>query len=304
MYTVDVGLGISAVNEVLESLEMGIIKDVIGQHRIILSKNIMNYYQSQIDSTSKAGIVFSNYIASIAGTNTKACLCSPNENYSDVKEEIVALVMQTPLKVLISDETEFANYKIRKIDLTTIDDIKSKNLEHQFNWYVFPVTKDAEEKEACNDYIKWLRRLFMNEPIITIVDPYLLGQFNLRCFIDSLLPVIPIETEIIIYSDIENSLQTVLDRETGKKSRVDYHVEAEKIINELNESNRKISINWCSGNMHDRYIVLSNCEIDLSNSLNVLQKDGSFSKSCRFYVTKEKRTLPKTIDQVLIDKKY
>lgn len=289
MYTVDVGLGFSAVNEVLESLEMGIIKDVIGQHRIILNKNIINYYQSQIDSTSKAGTVFLNYIASIAGTNTKACVCPPNENYSDVREEIIALVMQTPLKVLISDEKEFANYKIRKIDLTTIDDIKSKNLEHQFNWYVFPVTKDAEEKEECNDYIKWLRRMFMNEPIITIVDPYLLERFNLKSFIESLLPAIPIETEIIIYSD---------------KRKVDHHVEAEKIIDELNKNNRKISINWCSGNMHDRYIVLSNCEIDLSNSLNVLHKDGNFSKSCRFYVTKEKRTLPKTIEQVFLDKKY
>ncbi len=302
MYKLDVGLGFSVIRQAIESFDMGIITETIAQHRIILTPNIINYYHNQIGSAGFAGAFIKDYIARITNISEKAVYSSSTQNYNDAKEEIIELVMGTPLKILISDEEEFADYKIKKIDLTTINDIKNKDFDHQFNWYVFPLSKTAEQDEECNKYIKWLRRLFMNERVITIVDPYLMAKFNLRCFLESILPTIPMETEIRLYSSMKYSTYLCNDTITGKKIEKDYHVEAERIISELNESNRNISINWCSGKNHDRYIVLSNCEINMSNSLIVLQKDGCFSTSCLFTVNKEKRKLPVTIEQALLTK--
>lgn len=297
MYKIDIGLGFSVIKDAFESYNRGILDNEIGQHRVILSKKIVDYYESSAKECSLLAPIM-GYIQSIGGTNKKAVIYKSDEGDLDPKEEIISFVMKTPLKVLISDKTEFAENDIKRIDITTREDIEIKDFNHQFNWYVFPLTKTAEENEECNNYIKWLSCLFLNEQTITIVDPYLLGKDNLRYFIETILPIIPIETEIIIFSDIEHSRSVFIDRNTNEKKNVDYHTEAERIINDLKvRGNRKITINWCSGKMHDRFIVLSNCEINLSNSLIALQKDKCFRNSCQFNVTKEKRSLPITIEQ-------
>ena len=303
MYKLDVGLGFSVIKDAFESYNRGILDNEIGQHRVILSKKIVNYYESSAKECSLLAPIM-GYIQSIAGTNKKAVFYKSDDGDLDPKEEIISFVMKTPLKVLISYKTEFAENNTRKIDITTRENIEIKDFNHQFNWYVFPLSKTAEKEDECNEYIKWLRRLFINEQVITIVDPYLLAKDNLRVFLDSLLPAIQSETEIRIYSAIDQSRNKYRDRITGEKKNDDYHIEAERIIKDINmNQKRNISIHWCDyNNMHDRYIILSNCEIEMSNSLNVLQKDQRFHKSCRFSVYRDKRYLPITIEEALISK--
>lgn len=187
---------------------------------------------------------------------------------------------------------------MKNINLTTIENIKSKDFKFVFNRYVFPISKVAKPGDPCNTYIKWLENLFKDEPSITIVDPYLMGEGNLRSFILSVLPTIPQTTEIEVYSSLGKSK---MDRDKS----IDFSKAAEKTIDNINEKdNRKITIHWCKDSaMHDRFILLSDCEIEISGGLLVLNKDKEFFKECRFTITKQKqRSLPETIEQALFSK--
>lgn len=301
MYKIDVGLGFSIIKDAYESFNKEILDKKIGQHRVILNDNIINYYKSSASECNMLPFVMT-YIQSIVGAGTKSVFYPRDNVCSDPKEELIACVLKTPLKILISNTEEFAGYKTKKIDITTRENIEEHDFSHKFNWYVFPLSKIANKSDDCNDYITWLRRLFTDEEKITIVDPFLLTKVNLRIFLDSLLPTISNDTEIRIYSAIDQSRYKYRDRITGEMKEDDYHLEAERIIQDLNDNhNRKITICWCNySNMHDRFIVLPNCEIGLTNSFNLLQKNQTFDKSCRFSVNLDHRDLPTTNEELLM----
>ena len=298
MYKLDVGLGYSIIKHAYESLDIGILNDVIGQHRVILSENIVKYYLNKIEPTSIWKPYIEAYINTIANVGARSVYYSIDDSFSDTREEIVSCVMKAPMKILVSDETEFEGIKLKNINLTTSENIKSKDFKYVFNRYVLPVTKVAKQGDSCNPYIKWLENLFKNESSITIVDPYLMGEGNLRSFIVSILPSIPQTAEVEIYCSLEKS-------KMDKDKSVDYSKAAERSIQFINEKeNRKITIHWCRDSaMHDRFIILSNCEIEITGGLRALNKDKEFFKECRFSITKEKqRSLPLTIEEALLTK--
>lgn len=301
MYKIDVGLGFSIIKDAYESYNKGILVNKIGQHRVILNDNIIDYYMCSASECNMLPVV-TTYIQSIVGDHTKVVFYPRDNECSDPKEELIACVLKTPLKILISDTEEFAGYKTKKIDITTRENIEKHDFSHKFNWYVFPLSRIVKKTDDCNNYITWLRRLFTNEERITIVDPFLLAKVNLRIFIDSLLPTISNDTEIRIYSAIDKSRYKYRDNISGEMKDADYHLEAERIIQDLNDNhNRKITICWCNySNMHDRFIVLPNIEIELTNSFNLLQKDQTFDQTCRFSVYLDHRDLPTTNEELLM----
>ena len=287
MYPLDIGLGFSAIEEALKSRNKGFLDKELGQHRIILNKNIANYYLQM-------GSLFSQedkdqlqtYVASIAAFADRSVKPEhlPDEVFSNTKEEIVASVMKTPMKILIADEVEFSDYDTEEINLTDRQSVESGTFDCVLNWFVFPLLKTAQKGEPSEQYFHWFSQLFADEHTIVLVDPYLLADPDINTFINKLLPTIPATAKVEVYCVEKNC-------ENPK--------EVEKKIFRINQEQRRtITIHWCtSDNAHDRYILLSNCIIENSGGLCFCSKDFlSIGKECRFIATKNKdRSLPRTI---------
>lgn len=109
MYKLDVGLGFSIIKSAYESFDIGILIDVIGQHRVILTENIIKYYFEGIDPTSILKSHIDAFIADLAYAGEGSVYYSTDEVFSDAREEIVACVMKAPMKILLSDKSEFDN---------------------------------------------------------------------------------------------------------------------------------------------------------------------------------------------------
>ncbi len=275
MYKLNIGVGYSILQfYYLPHNNKSFLIDVIEQHRIILSKKIIQYYIEKTDDLYKD--VLETYIDSIVYTDDTHIFYEEQSEKISAIEEMILLVEQNPMKVVLGEHEEFSAYNIRKIKLITSQQIINKELNAIYR-YSFPITNHYIGcNKNCEAYAVWFGHLFEGESQIEIQDKYILTFNGIECLKKYYLPHIAKGTEINIYCEIVDSCT-----ETG-------------ILSELSDvfyTDWNIHVFICSG-MHDRCIQLSTVQISIGAGLDFLHISGYTRKACILSITKNKIKFP------------
>lgn len=283
MYKLDIGVGFSILKfYYLPHNDMSFLIDIIQQHRIILSKKIIQYYIEKTDDLYKDIIV--TYLDSILYTDATHVFYDEQTEDILAIEEMIMLVEKNPMKIILGEHEEFSAYNIRKIELITSQQIIDKELNTIYK-YSFPITNHyIGRNEKCELYAEWFGHLFEGESQIEIQDKYILTRNGIECLRKYYFPYIAKGTEINIYCETVNSCT-----ETD-------------ILTELSDAfyaDWDIHVFTCRG-MHDRYIQLSTVQISIGAGLDFLHQSGYTRKACTLNITKNriKFPLPTVIKQL------
>lgn len=275
MYKLNMGVGFSILQfYYLPHNNKSFLIDIIDQHRIILSKKIIQYYIEKADDLHRD--VIESYIDSIIyADDTHVFYEEQPENISAI-EEMVLLAEKNPARVILGEREEFSAYNIQKIELITAQQIIDKELNSIYR-YSFPITNHYIRcNESCKSYAEWFGHLFENERKIEIQDKYILTYHGIRCLKTYYLPHIAKNTEINIYCEIVSPCtETNILAELSNTFYADW----------------KIHVFVCRG-MHDRCIQLSTVQISIGAGLDFLDLSGYTKKACILNITKNKINFP------------
>ena len=204
MYKLNIGVGYSILQfYYLPHNNKSFLIDIIEQHRIILSKRIIQYYIEKTDDLYKD--ILKNYIASIVYTDDTHIFYEEQSEKTSAIEEMIFLVQNNPMKVVLGENEEFSAYNIRKIKLITSQQIIDKEFNAIYK-YSFPITNHYIGcNEKCEIYATWFGHLFEDESQIEIQDKYILKANGIKCLKKYYLPHIAKDAEIDIYCEIVDS---------------------------------------------------------------------------------------------------
>lgn len=190
MYKLNIGVGYSILQfYYLPHNNKSFLIDIIEQHRIILSKKIIQYYIEKTDDLYKD--VLETYIDSIVYTDDTHIFYEEQAEKISAIEEMILLVEKNPMKVVLGEHEEFSAYNIRKIKLITSQQIIDKELNAIYR-YSFPITNHYIGcNENCEAYAVWFGHLFEGESQIEIQDKYILTFNGIECLKNIIYRILP-----------------------------------------------------------------------------------------------------------------
>ena len=236
--------------------EYGPIIHKIYQHRVVISKKILDYYE---DCAEKIGLkdAYLTYIQSLIQSQDR-CLIVEGRGKDNIKEELIETAFLQQMKILIAEKDEIRKAK-KGVNLLSCEDINGKP-ECVFNLYRFPIiNRYVAAKKPVGAYVKWLSNWIKGEKKLIIRDRYLLTPHGIASFKKYYLPMIEKGATIKIQTD-EDVDKCFLD-EFDKSLYDDY----------------QFSIYKCS-KMHERVIILEKFQIVIGAGIDFLSADWELTK--------------------------
>ena len=243
------------------------------QHRMILSPSIIEYYLSCVPDGYRD--YFITWLDDVGGNDETSINFSESDTI-DVKQFIIDCVKQVEMRTLVSEESEFEGYSLRKVNLVTPKSI-AEHENNAFNKFTFPITNHIVPEGAnCEPYSKWFGHLFEDEKTITIIDAHLFSKDNLESLKKFYLSQIEEDTEINIYSSFKSG------EFNGATTEQDLSLMVKEAFNKWN-----VNV-YMAPSVHDRYILLSGVQISIGYGLGFLHPSGFTRKSCAINVTNDR----------------
>ena len=285
MYKINMGVGFSVLQlYYLPHNNKSYLMDVIGQHRVILSEKIINYYMDEADELYKEAI--ETYIDSIAyADDTHIFYSSTEDEKISARDEMIIFVEQNPMKILFSEVDEFKTYNTKKIKVVTPEQMinREKTALYKFS---FPLSNYyARIDESCEAYATLFGHLFEGETNIEIQDKFIMSQKGIECLKKYYFPHIPKGITVDIYCELIDG------------------VTKHDVCNQLADSffdDWDIHVYSCK-HMHDRYIQFDGLQISIGAGLDFLHLSGKTKKACTINITnyKDRLPLPEVIECVI-----
>ncbi len=285
MYKINMGVGFSVLQlYYLPHNNKSYLMDVIGQHRVILSEKIINYYMDEADELYKEAI--ETYIDSIAyADDTHLFYRSTEDEKITARDEMIIFVEQNPMKILFSEVDEFKTYNTKNVKVVTPEQMinREKTTLYKFS---FPLSNYyARIDESCEAYATWFGHLFEGETNIEIQDKFIMSQKGIECLKKYYFPHIPKGITVDIYCELIDG------------------VTKHDVCNQLADSffdDWNIHVYSCK-HMHDRYIQFDGLQISIGAGLDFLHLSGKTKKACTINITnyKDRLPLPEVIECVI-----
>lgn len=276
MYKLNIGVGFSVLQlYYLPHNNKSYLMDVIGQHRVILSEKIINYYTEEADELFKEAV--ETYIDSIAyADDTHVYYNSSMDDEISARDEMIMFVEQNPMKILFSEIEEFKTYNTKKVKIVTPEQMLNREKTALYK-YSFPLSNYyVGIDENCEAYATWFGHLFEGEPHIEIQDKFIMSSKGIECLKKYYFPHIPKGSVVDIYCEIIEG------------------VTKQDICNQLEDSffyDWDIHVYSCR-HMHDRYIQFDGIQISVGAGLDFLHLSGKTKKACTINITNYKDGLP------------
>lgn len=260
------------------------LMDVIGQHRVILSEKIINYYMDEAEEVYKEAI--ETYIDSIAyADDTHVYYNSTVDEKISAKDEMIMFVERNPMKILFSEIDEFKAHNTKKVKIVTPKQMLNRENTPLYK-YSFPLSNYyAGVDETCEVYATWFGHLFEGETNIEIQDKFIMSQKGIECLKKYYLPYIPKGITVDIYCEMIDG------------------VTKQDVCSRLKDSffeDWDIHVYSCR-HMHDRYIQLDGLQISVGAGLDFLHLSGKTKKACTINITnfKDRLPLPEIIECII-----
>lgn len=285
MYKLNMGIGFSVLQlYYLPHNNKSYLMDVISQHRVILSKKIIDYYIDEADEIYKEAI--ETYIDSIAyADDTHIFYNSTEDENLSAKDEMILFVEQNPMKILFTEIYEFAAYNTKKLKVVTPEQMLKREKTSLFR-YSFPLSNYyAGIDETCESYAKWFGHLFEGETCIEIQDKFIMSQKGIECLKKYYFPYIPKGISVDIYCEMIDG------------------VTKHDVCNQMSDAffdDWNVHVYSCR-HMHDRYIQFDGLQISIGAGLDFLHLSGKTKKACTINITnyKDRLPLPEVIECVI-----
>lgn len=276
MYKLNIGVGFSVLQlYYLPHNSKSYLIDIIGQHRVILSEKIINYYMEEADEMFKE--VIETYIDSIVYTvDTHVYYPSSFDDEISAKKEMIMFVAQNPMKVLFTEIDEFKSYNLKKIKIVTPEQMLNREKTSLFK-YSFPISNYyVGIDENCAAYATWFGHLFEGEKLIEIQDKFIMSSKGIECLKKYYLPYIE-----------KNSLVNIYCEMTCGITKQDINSQlSDPFFDDWN-----IHVYSCK-HMHDRYIQFEGIQISIGAGLDFLHLSGKTKKACTINITNYKDGFP------------
>ena len=285
MYKINMGVGFSVLQlYYLPHNNKSFLIDVISQHRIILSRKIIDYYIDETNELYKEAI--ETYIDSIVyADDTHVFYNSIEDENVSAKKEIIMFVEQNPMTVLLSEMYEFETYNTKKIKVVTPEQMQKREKTALFK-YSFPLSNYyVGIDETCEAYAKWFGHLFEGETCIEIQDKYIMSQKGVECLKKYYFPYIPKGISVNIYCEMIEGV-----------TKNDIH----NLVLDSFFDDWDVHVYSCR-HMHDRYIQFDGLQISIGAGLDFLHLSGKTKKTCTINITnyKDRLPLPEVIECVI-----
>ena len=246
----------------------GAILPKIRQHRIVLSKKLIDYYVRCAEENGCKDAC-TTFIQKISLTDQNSIFVQDYDAVT-IEEGLSEIAMTQPKKILCAEKEEVKKAR-RGVNLLRGDDIIN-NSNCIFNLYCIPITaRYVEADKPVASYVSWLGNWIKGESKLIIRDKYLLTDRGLKSFKKFFLPNIDSGAQISIHTDT-----LVEQRFLDEFSKSDY-------------AQYDIRIYKCS-HMHERVIILKECQIVIGKGIDFLQSGSNLTDECFI-----------TISQITID---
>ncbi len=195
--------------------KMAYALSVLVQHRIILNKKIVAYYEECVPEYEREAL--KNYIASIIGNEEETYWSKDlgKKNNSGI-EEIIEQVSNVRMKTLIAENFEIEGTKRKGVNCISVESISNNDDVYKKSYlfkYSIPITNYQILQGTDNKIIsQWLGNMFVNERRIIIQDPYIYTPQSLYSFRNNVCAFFSrTVSDIVIYGSISESKTTEED---------------------------------------------------------------------------------------------
>lgn len=248
------------------SPEEHVVLSAVGQHEILLSARILDYYRNVLLNAD----FIDTYLTAKANIEGVCKYVTPEDSYSSGVEELLGLVEKCELRILVAEKKDIRGYSAKRINLVSPKKL-ALGQERNFSRFVFPVSYQVYAGCSCENLAKWFGILLKNESYIVIIDKYIMTSNGIESLKHYYLPNIEKTAAISIYCSTSEDV-----------TREDLRIQAKDEC--FDGYNAKIY--FCKTIAHDRYIETQHLRISIGGGLDIMNPSGSVPerKECSIHI--------------------
>ena len=277
MYRLTMGLGYSIFRLFLMpySNENQELKYYISQHKIVLSDMICDYYREKAGDNSDA---VDMYITANASYDCFEYVETVKNN-SVIENEFVSLVSRFPMKIMLTEKTEFSKKSLNRLKEYSASEVLTDKA-NPVRLYSFPISNlEVNIGDKRDRYLTWFKHLLEGEKHVCIIDSYIITKKGLDILNQCYLPIIEAGAQIDIYGTDSNAQNGWTVEELDKRINRNCHTIELHVIPREKE--------------HERFIWAGDIKINIGRGLDFVDgQHETIQRKTYISISKEKYSTP------------